>query len=56
MTHVIATDGADPEAQMAVDFLEGGSEVAEARGKAARIRNPDVVLIVILGVVEEEGM
>src|SRR5271157_6416385 len=41
---------------MAVDFPECGSEVAEARGKAARIRNPDIVLIVIPGVVEEERL
>ncbi len=52
---VVAADGAEPEAQLAVDAVQRVGEVAEAAGEALLVDGPEV-LHVVPAVVEDEGI
>ena len=52
---VVAADGAEPDAQVAVDALERGGEIVKAVGKALLVDLPELVHVVP-AVVEDEGI
>ncbi len=52
---VVAADGAEPDAQPAVDALERVREIVEAAGEALLVDRPEL-LHVVPAVVEDEGI